>query len=586
MSCKSTIFMKKMSRNFSNRGDFAWRMCLLVIFVAIFFLIVFFRIFQIQIVKHNFYSALAQDQHEFFEKIFPKRGEIFIKDTYSDSIYPLAINKEFNLVYAIPVNIENKKETAKKLSEILEMSEEEIFNIINKENDPYEIIKHKICDEMADKIKNENISGVAVAPEIFRYYPSGYLAANVVGFLGNKDNKKTGQYGIEEYYNKRLEGKMGFLESEKDASGKWISLGSKNAQDPQDGDSIILTIDQTIQYIAEKKLKKAIDKYGAESGNLIVIDPITGAVLAMAQYPNYNPNEYFKEEEMSVFLNSNVHNVYEPGSIQKPITVAIGIDLEKISPGTVYFDEGFLRIDGWTINNSDGKKNGEQNMIQVLEKSLNTGAVFIQQQIGKNDFYKYLKKFGFDELTEIEINGEAKGSLSNLEEKKDINYATASFGQGISVTPLAILTAISSFANDGKLMKPYIVDEFVHPDGFSEKVNPKFVRRVVSARTANLVSAMMVSVIDNGHAQQAKVKGYKIAGKTGTSQIPKKDGRGYEKDRTIHTFVGFGPIPNPKFSILVKLDSPKALYAANTTAYVFRDMVIELVNYYNIPPAK
>ncbi len=576
--------MRKMSRNFCGKYNFAWRLRLLVVFIAIFFFIILFRIFQVQVIKHNFYSVLAQDQHEFFENIFPKRGEIFIRDAYSDNVYPLAINKEMNFVYAVPVNIENKKETAKKLSEILEMDEEDVFNIINKENDPYEIVKRRVCDEKADKIRNENILGIAVSSETFRYYPGGYLAANVVGFLGHKESKKIGQYGIEEYYNERLEGKMGFLELEKDASGKWIFFGLKNTQDSKNGDDIILTIDQTIQYISEKKLKEAVDKYEAESGNLIVMNPKTGAIIAMAQYPSYNPNEYFKEEDMSVFLNSNIYSVYEPGSVQKPITIAIGIDLGKISPNTTYTDEGVLKIDGWTINNSNRKKNGKQNMIQVLEKSLNTGTVFVQQQIGKDSFYKYLKKFGLDELTGVEISGEVKGNLSNLEKGRDINYATASFGQGISVTPLAILAAISSFANDGKLMKPYIVDEFIYPNGLSEKNNPKFIRHVVSAKTANLVSAMMVSVIENGHAKQAKIDGYKFAGKTGTSQIPKKEGRGYEKDKMIHTFVGFGPIPNPKFSILVKLDSPKVPYAANTTAYVFKDMALELVSYYNISP--
>jgi len=576
--------MRKISGNFYGKHNFVWRMHLLVVFVVIFFFVVLFRVFQIQVVRHNLYSALAQDQHEFFEDIFPKRGEIFVRDAYSNNVYPLAVNKELNLVYAVPVNIKDKKETAKKMSEILEMDEDRIFNIINKENDPYEILKRKVCSETADKIKSENILGIAIAPEISRYYPGNYLAANIVGFLGYKENKKTGQYGVEEYYNERLKGKMGFSELEKDASGKWISFGLKNTQNPKDGDSIVLTIDQTIQYISEKKLKEAVDKYEAESGNLIVMDPKTGAIIAMAQYPSYNPNEYFKEDDMSVFSNSNVHSVYEPGSVQKPITVAIGIDLGKINPNTTYIDEGVLKIDGWTIGNSDGKRNGKQNMIQVLEKSLNTGTVFIQQQVGKSDFYEYLKKFGLDELTKIEVNGEVRGNLSNLEEKKDINYATASFGQGISVTPLAILAAISSFANDGKLMKPHIVDEFIFSDNSSEKINPSLVRRVVSAKTANLVSAMMVSVIDNGHAKQAKVEGYKFAGKTGTSQIPKKEGKGYEKDKTIHTFVGFGPVPNPKFSILIKLDNPKALYAANTTAYVFKDMVLELISYYDIPP--
>lgn len=576
--------MRKVTRNLSSKYNFIWRIRLLTVLVVVFFSIVFLKLFQFQVVEHNLYEALAQDQHEFFEKIFPKRGEIFIKDTYSGDLYPLAVNKEMSFVYAVPVNIKNKKETAEKLAEILEMDEERIFSVINKENDPYEIIKHRIDGEKVDEINNANISGIAVAPEIFRYYPSNYLAANVVGFLGHYENKRSGQYGIEEYYNEQLEGKMGFLELEKDASGKWISLGFKSGQDSRDGSDIILTIDQTVQYLAEKKLREAVEKYEAESGSLIVLNPKSGAVVAMAQYPSYNLNEYFKEEDMSVFLNSNIHNLYEPGSIQKPITMAIGIDLNKISPSTVYLDKGVLKIDGWTIKNSDGKSNGKQDMIQVLEKSLNTGSVFVQQKIGQSDFYDYMQKFGLAELTGIEISGEVRGNLSNLQEKKDINYATASFGQGISVTPLAILTAISSFANDGKLMKPYIVDEIVYSDGFSEKTEPKIVRRVVSAKTANLISAMMVSVTENGHAQQAKAQGYKFAGKTGTSQIPKKDGRGYEEDKTIHTFVGFGPVPNPKFSILVKLDSPKELYAANTTAYVFKDMALELVNYFNIPP--
>ena len=287
---------------------------------------------------------------------------------------------------------------------------------------------------------------------------------------------------------------------------------------------------------------------------------------------------------MSVFLNSSIHNVYEPGSIQKPITMAIGLDLGKISPSTTYIDKGIIKIDGWTIRNSDGKSNGKQNMTQVLEKSLNTGSIFIQQQTEKGDFYNYLKLFKLNELTGIEIKGEAKGNLSNLDDRKDISYATASYGQGISVTPLAILTAISSFANDGKLMKPYIVSEFIGADGYSEKNEPRVVSQVVSPKTASLVSAMMISVIRNGHAKQAGVSGYKLAGKTGTAQIPKKDGRGYEEDKTIHTFVGFGPIPNPKFSILVKLDSPaNAPYAADTVAAVFSELSRELINYYNIP---
>jgi len=578
-----------MKKSFSSlyKKDFVSRAHILIGLVIIIFFIILLRLFQLQVVKHDFYKALAQDQHEFFQKTIPKRGEIFIKDLYSEKLYPLAVNKELNIVYVSPKNIENKKEVAGKLAEMLEIDREEVFNVINKKNDPYEVIKNKVTDDVAEKIKNENMIGVGTAPEIVRYYPGNYLAANVIGFLGYQGDKKTGQYGIEGYYNNRLEGMMGFLEIEKDASGNWIFFGLKSSKAPKDGDDIILTIDQTVQYISEKKIAEAVKNSGAERGDLIIMDPKTGSIIALAQYPSYNPNEYFKEEDMGVFLNSSIHSVYEPGSVQKPITLAIGIDLGKISPNTTYIDTGVVKIDGWTINNSDGKANGEQTMIEVLEKSLNTGTVFAANQVDKNDFYKYLKNFGFDKLTGVEIAGEAKGDISNLKEKKDINYATASFGQGISTTPLAMLNAISSLANGGNLMKPRIVSEFISADGSSEKAEPQIIRQVVSEKTANLVSAMMVSVIENGHAQKAKVSGYKFAGKTGTAQIPKKDGRGYETDATIHTFIGFGPVPNPRFSILVKLDKPTSSpWAEGTVGPVFKELAQELVNYYNIPPTE
>ncbi len=578
---------RKRSKRLFNSVNYTRRIYFLAFIFLTLFFVIFFRLFQIQVVKHDFYKALAREQHEFFEKTIPKRGRIFIKDKYSDKLYPLAVNKELHLVYAVPKDIDDKEATAKKLSEILGMEEEDVFNIINKKNDSYEVIKNRVSDEVAKMIKNEKILGVAVAPQVIRYYPGGRLAANVVGFLGYKGDKRAGQYGVEEYYNERLEGKMGFLEMEKDASGKWMPVGLKSVQPPRNGDDIVLTIDQTIQYISETVLRKAVEKYGADSGNLIVMDPKSGEIIAMAQYPTYDPNEYFKEKDMSVFLNSNIHNVYEPGSVQKPITMAIGIDLGKISPATTYVDKGFVKVDGWTIHNADRKAHGEQTMTQVLEKSLNTGAVFVQQKIGKDYFYQYLKRFGLDELTGIEISGERKGNLSNLEVKSDINYATASYGQGISVTPLEMLSAISSFANDGKLMRPHIVSEFIHPDGTFEKVEPEVIRQVVSPKTANLISAMMVSVIENGHSKLARVEGYRFAGKTGTAQVPEKEERGYAKRKTIHTFIGFGPLPNPKFSILIKLDGPKnALYAADTTAAVFHDLASRLVDYYNIPPTE
>ena len=579
--------MKKSYSSLNYKNVFIVRLYVLIALVILLFFLIVSRVFHIQIIKNDFYKALAQNQHEFFSKTMPRRGEIFIKDIYSDRLYPLAVNQELSTVYVVPKYIQDKKDVSDRLSELLELDSDDLYNKINKKEDPFEAIKDKVSDELVERIKSEEIEGVYFMPEITRYYPGNSLASNIIGFLGYGEEKREGQYGIEGYYNERLEGKMGFLEIEKDASGNWISFGLKSSQSPKDGSSIILTIDRTIQYVAEKKLKNAIELYDAVKGDVIIMDPRTGEIIALAQYPNYNSNEYFKEEDMSVFLNSGIHNLYEPGSIQKPITMAIGIDLGKISPSTTYIDEGYLKVDDWTIRNSDGKANGKQSMTEVLEKSLNTGTIFVAQKINKDDFYNYLSNFGLDQLTGIEIAGEARGNLLNLKNQKDISYATASYGQGISVTPLAILSAISVFANDGKLMKPYIVSEFINADDTREKNKPIPLRQVVSSRTANIISAMMVSVIENGHATQAKVKGYNFAGKTGTAQIPKKDGRGYEEDKTIHTFVGFGPMPNPKFAILIKLDEPRnAPFAANTTAIVFKELAEVLVNYYNIPPTK
>lgn len=580
--------MPKIKRRNKSAQGLDWRVKCLRLVVFLLFSAIFLRLFQVQIFGHGFYSALAQDQHELYEKIVSERGNIYIKDNSSEGLYPVAINKKMNLIYAIPKQIkeDDRKDVSEKVSRILGLDYEKVLAQVSKSDDPYEAIKHKVPDEEAALIENEDLDGIGIVPESFRYYPGGELASNVIGFVGYSENEKRGQYGIEGYCNAELEGEMGFMELEKDAFGKWISFGDKNFQSSRDGDSVVLTLDYTVQYLVEQKLKEAVEKYGAEKGNIIIMNPKTGAIVAMAQYPNYDLNQYSKVEDMGVYVNSNIHDVYEPGSVQKTITMAIGIDTGKVSPSTTYIDSGAMLIDGWTIRNSDYLAHGQQTMTEVLEKSLNTGSIFVQQQVDKKVFYEYLKNFGLDSKTGIELSGENSGSLYNLEVKNDINYATASFGQGISTTPLEILTAISALANDGKIMKPYIIERFVNEDGSVEENSPKVVRQVVSPRTANLVAAMMVNVVKNGHAKAAGVKGYKFAGKTGTAQIPNKDSKGYDAYRTVHTFIGFGPMPNPKFSILVKLDAPKARFAESTSVPVSGAISEELVKYYNLAPTE
>lgn len=578
----------KPKRKDKKEGGSNSRMRLLAAVIFLLFTVILVRLVQLQVLKYGFYSAMAQDQHELYTDIVPQRGDIYIRDEASGGLYSVAVNRELNLIYAVPRSIEeaDRETSARILAERLELDYGEVLIKISKADDPYEVIKNKVSEETASGIEEENLAGIGIAPESFRYYPGGELAADVIGFVGYGGNEKKGQYGIEGYCEDELKGESGFLSQEKDAFGSWISFGDKSLESATDGDDVVLTLDYTVQYLVEKKLKEGVENHKAEGGTAIIMEPSTGAILAMADYPTYDLNDYSKVEDMSVYLNSAIHDVYEPGSVQKVITMAIGIDTGKVSPGTTYTDTGLEKIDGWSIQNSDYKANGVQTMVQVLEKSLNTGTIFIERQVGKKDFYGYLKKFGLDSVTGIEVGGEAVGNLSNLEINSDINYATASFGQGISVTPIGLVTAVSALANDGKLMKPYIIDSLKDADGNIVKMEPQVVRQAVSARTANLVSAMMVSVVENGHAKGAQIPGYKIGGKTGTAQIPSKDKKGYEADRTIHTFVGFGPMPNPKFVMLVKLDAPQARFAESTSVKVFHDIAEELVQYYHLAPTE
>lgn len=550
------------------------------------FAIVVLRLFQVQVLDHNNYVALAEDQYGFYDKVIPERGKIFFKDEHSSELYPAAINRRMNLIYAVPREIEDFKKAAETLAPILEIDEEKLLGVLNKPDDSYEVIKRKTNNELAEKIKELNIKGIKTAPEDWRYYPGDSLAANVLGFVGYKDKDKVGRYGVEGYYQNELAGQTGIIGAK---SGGILSKIAKLRSDfktPRDGDNLVLTIDQTVQFTVEKKLKETIERFGAEAGSAIIMDPRTGAIIAMAQQPSYDPNEYSKTEDLNCFININARGLYEPGSVMKPVTMAMAIDLNKVAPGTTYLDEGVVRIKGWPIYNSDGKAYGRQTMTEVLEKSLNTGIVFVQEQIDKEKFCNYLKDFGFDMPTGAGIEEEMAGNLSNLSNFKiDVNFANAAFGQGIMVTPMEMLTAISVIANDGKLMRPYLVEKFIHPDGSETEVSSQVVRQVISPRAANLVSAMMVSVIENGHSRGARVKGYRFAGKTGTAQVAKKDERGYDPDRTIHTFVGFGPLPDPRFAMLIRLDDPTEVsFAADSTAKFFREMMKFLVDYYDIPP--
>ena len=554
-------------------------------------LVLIFRLFTLQILNYDFYKGLATNQHQTHQILPPKRGEIFLKDQFYDQnsgsqLFSLAVNKEWSMVYAVPREIEDREAAVKLLAPLLEIDEEILRQKINKRSDPYEPLKSKVSSEIVKQIEDLNIKGIKLIPETWRYFPANTLACHVVGFVGFSGDEKIGQYGIEGYYNNKLGGEEGYLEGEQDTRGSLISVAKSFFQPAEDGTNLILTIDPNIQFFIEEKLKEIAERLKAEGGTIIIENPKTGAIRALANWPTFNPNNYSEVKDINVFLNPVVSSLFEPGSIFKPITMAIALDRKLVGPNTTYEDKGFVKIGGYTIENSVKTPQGIQTMTQVLEKSLNTGAVFVGQLINKKTFKDYLERFGFSQKTGIDLEGEIKGNISNLKNNRDIEYATATFGQGIAVTPIELISALSAIANGGKMMKPHVVEKIIYSNGKEETIKPMVLEQVVSPETAETLTKMMVSVVENGWSKKAYIPGYFIAGKTGTAQVPDPERGGYS-DKTIHSFGGFFPAFDPQFFILIKLDNPKGIpFASESIVPVFREIAEYIINYYEIPPSR
>lgn len=493
-----------------------------------------------------------------------------------------------NTVYAQPKLIDDPRQIAAKLASLLDTKASELQTRIEQGNKSYTVLAKQVSDETAGQIKKLKLEGIGLTPETARFYPEGELASHVLGFVGFQGDKRVGQYGIEGRYEKNLAGTQGIMGIEQDVAGRWITFASRNLVPAQDGDSVYLTIDRNIQFKAQEVLNKAVADHGAAAGSVIVLDPKTGALLALAVTPTFNPNEYGKAADISYYTNRALAADYEPGSIFKPITMAGALNEGKVNPETTYEDKGVVEFpENLAIRNSDNEAHGIQTMTQILEKSLNTGAVFAQQQLGAELFKKYVYKFGFGKQTGIELPGEVIGDLSNLNKKGDIFFATSSFGQGITVTPIQIASAFAAIANGGSLMKPYVVSKIVHADQTEESFYPQPVEEVISQKTAATLSAMLVNVVENGHGKRAAVKGYYIAGKTGTAQVAYRDRPGYDPTKNIGSFVGFGPVDDPAFVMLVRIDHPNDVkFAESTAAPAFGEIASFILNYYQIPPSR
>ena len=548
------------------------------------------QLFRIQILQHEYYSTLALSSHEIYQQLHPDRGAIYFQDSRTDELYPVAINRAYYKIYTVPTEVpkDQVENTAKKLEEILLLPPEKSAELrakLAKDGDPYEPITKKVSEEKYNALKAANLSGIYGSPEIYRYYPEQNSASAIVGFCSiDKDENPVGNYGVEGYWNKTLSGKSGFLMGERAGGGGWISLAGMTNVEAENGADIILTIDRALQYKACTRLAEATKAFSARSGSLIAMDPKTGAILAMCSVPDYDPNNYSEASDVSVYNNRSIFTPYEPGSVFKPIVMSMALDLGLVSPDTTFSDPCVRQFDKYTIHNALDKCYGSNvTMTQVLENSINTGMIWVSERIKRERMQTYVEKFGFGQKSGIPLDTEMAGNIASFDKKSPIFSAQASFGQGITVTPLQLALAYSALANEGRLPKPYLVKEIRYGNGKKEKFEPEVSAQVISPRSAKLIDGMLTSVVEKTYVNSVKMSDYYIAGKTGTAQIP---GPGGYSEETNHTFCGFAPASDPKFVMVVRFEAPERQWAESTAAVVFKDVADFALDYYGVEKDK
>ena len=522
------------------------------------------------------------------DEIPASRGEIITSDGFA-----LVTNQQAFLLYAKPQEIKGEKEVSKLIApylisekyatfeanlsddekkekeEEIKKKEEEIKNRLQNKQFGWVQLARKMTLVLKDAIKEKSIPGLGFEQDSKRFYPEASMAAQLLGFVGSdKFGQDTGYFGLEGYYDRTLRGKPGRLGQENDPFGIPILVGNYKRVDPEPGSSLHLSIDRVIQYIVEERLKADIEKYGAKSGTVIVQNPKSGRILALATYPNYNPalREEFNQD---LYKNPAAADVYEPGSTFKLVTMSAGIELGLVSPQTKCdVCSGPRQISGYEISTWDKKYYPNSTMSEVIQHSDNIGMTFVSQKLGIDKFYDFILKFGFSKPTGIDLQEESAGTIRNKKDWKEIDLATASFGQGIAVTPIQMVQAVGAIANRGLLISPKIVDKTVSSKGQEQVIKPDRTEQVISPKTAAQITEMMVNAVKNGEAQYFAPKGYDIAGKTGTAQIPVAGH--YDPTKTIASFIGFAPANDPEFVMLVRFTEPTSSpYGAETAAPTF-----------------
>lgn len=531
------------------------------------------RVFWIQVVRSDELKARAQDQWTSDVPVEPQRGTILDRNDN-----PLAISATVDTVMASPPDITDVEKTAALLSSALDMDKDELVRIISEAKAKKRAaiyIKRKITDEESERVRKLNLKGIYFTKENKRFYPERNLASHVLGFTGIDSQ---GLDGVELIYDKYLKGIPGRIVTETDALSRKLPFGYEQYIPPEDGYNLQLTIDKVIQHIAERELEKAIAEHKAKKGTIIVMDPKTGEILALANKPDYDPNSYQKYSP-KLWRNSAVSDVYEPGSTFKIVTASAGLEEGVVHPEDKFYCPGYAIVAGVRIGCWLHRGHGSETFIQVVENSCNPGFIEVAQRLGKERFVKYIKGFGFGQATGIDLPGEAVG-LFDPSRMGPVEMATISFGQGISVTPIQLITALSAIANDGKMVQPHVAKAIIDKNG---KVIHEFgttpVRQIISYETAQEMKKILESVVTNGTGGRGKIDGFRVAGKTGTAEK-------YAAGKYVASYEGFVPADNPKLAVLVIIDEPSdgIIYGGQIAGPVFQKVCSDTLNYLGIKP--
>jgi cell division protein FtsI (penicillin-binding protein 3) len=533
------------------------------------------RLFFLQIINHEELVSQSKKQYKDVTKIVYGRGTIFDRNQNE-----LAMNIEVESINITPSEIVNKRRTAKLIASHLGLDSKKIYKKLSSKR-PFVWIKRKCNLQEAEKLRRLELPGVGFVREQKRLYPKRELAANITGFVG-MDNQ--GLAGVEHYYQSTLKGTTVRRIIEKDARGRNIGAIRQTRNTQTRSKDVVLTLDEVIQFIAEHHLKDQIEKYQAKSGTAIVMEPYTGEILALANMPQFNPNKFLAYPPQK-WANPAISSSFEPGSIFKPIAAAGALDSGAVDLNDLFFCEnGKIRIGRTSIGEASNHRFGWLSLKSIIAKSSNIGAIKIAQQLGKEKYYSYIRKFGFGEKTGVDLPGESSGQLKNVSRWSELSLASISFGHEIAVTPIQMVSALSAIANGGNLMLPRITKAVLKNGKVVETFKPKRVRRVISEKTSRQMIEVLKNTVKNGTGKPAALTGFEAAGKTGTAQKYNNATGAYSKKDFLSSFIGFVPADAPKIVVLVMIDSPrKAHWGGEVAGPVFRKISKEVLRYLNVP---